>query len=115
MASGWRGGGEATEVAEVAGEGEGQAHVRRVTARSAARSDWEEMDRERLRCAAQERRGRDVCVTFAAAGATEKGAPLVECLTAQVPHRAVCQRVAPAHGRGRARRSRRREKFAKSW
>lgn len=41
-----------TTAAEKAGEGEGQAHVRRVTTRSAARGGREEMDRERLRCAA---------------------------------------------------------------
>lgn len=67
----------------MAGEGEGRAHVRRVTARSAARCGREEMDRERLR---RRRAGmtktRRLRYVVAGDGATEKGArtavPLVE-------------------------------------
>lgn len=55
---------------------------------------WTERDLD-----APRRNDEDETLRYVVAGATEKGA-VVECLTAQVLHRAVCQNGSRRHGRG---------------
>lgn len=71
------------------------AGSRRGARRKVVRKKWTERDLDVL-C----RNDEDEALRYVATGATEKGATVVECLTAQVPRRAVCRSGSHRHGRG---------------